>query len=104
MLKNQPRKGESVSFDASCIRPRIVQPVPNIRTISRHQECWILEDPWLRVYRPGDVRHCPHGRIQELTQVPITARTQGPGTDYWRDLSPIWDPVRYRRARKALRG
>ncbi|MEV4991225.1 hypothetical protein [Pseudarthrobacter sp. LMD1-1-1.1] len=76
--------------------------VPNIRTISRHSECWKQENPWLRVHRTGDVRYCPHGRIQVLTQVPITARTQGPGTDYWRTLSPIWDPIKYRRARKAL--
>ena len=57
---------------------------------------------WPLIHRPGDVRRCAHGKIQILTQVPITAHIQGPGTDYWRTLHPIWDPIKYRRARKAL--
>lgn len=78
-------------------------PRPNIRSIDRHGECWKLTWPltW-HEHRPGDVRRCNHGKIQILTQVPITARVQGPGTNYWRDLSPIWDPIKYRRANKAL--
>jgi len=100
MLNKQPKKGENVRITPEgTVR---VTYVPNIRTISRHSECWKQE--WPLTHRPGDVRRCPHARIQELTQVPITARTQGPGTDYWRDLSPIWDPIKYQRARKALNG
>lgn len=44
----------------------------------------------------GQVRRCTHGRIQLAFAVP------GSIPAYWRDLSPIWTPVLYRRASKAL--
>ena len=46
--------------------------------------------------RPGDVRRCPHGRIQ----YGIEARGTVPC--YWRDLHPVLTPWLYRRARRAL--
>lgn len=45
---------------------------------------------------PGDVRRCPHGRIQLAYDVP------GSVPAYWRDLSPVFTPLLYRRARRAL--
>jgi hypothetical protein len=82
--------------------------MPNI-TRTTHADCWQLEfssnGNWddLGWYgRPGDVRRCTHGKIQLRTQTSIHSRAQGPGTDWWRTLSPIFDPILYRRARKAL--
>lgn len=47
--------------------------------------------------RPGDVRRCPmHGRAQVGYEVP------GVVPPYWRDLSPLWTPLAWRRARRAL--
>ena len=46
---------------------------------------------------PGDVRVCVHGVIMLGVEVP------GSVPAYWRDLSPIWTPVLYRRAKHALR-
>lgn len=78
-------------------------------TRATHANCWRLEFTsngdwdsngfWGRV---GDVRRCVHGKIQIRRQVSIHSRTAGPGTDWWQTLSPIWDPILYRRARKAL--
>jgi hypothetical protein len=35
-------------------------------------------------------------------QVPLNSRVAGPGTDWWDTLHPIFNPIQYRRARKAL--
>lgn len=48
-------------------------------------------------WSPGEVRRCPHGKLQEAIDVP------GWGPCCWRDLSPIWTPVRWRRAQHAAR-
>jgi hypothetical protein len=46
----------------------------------------------------GDVRRCEHGRVWEFEpQVLYTA-----GIDVWRLISPWWEPLRYRRAVRAL--
>jgi len=45
---------------------------------------------------PGDVRRCEHGRVQLAYDVP------GSIPAYWRDLSPVWNPILRRRAVKAL--
>lgn len=50
----------------------------------------------------GDVRRCVHGKVQVRTETSIHSRMQGPGTDWWRTLSPVWNPVLYPRAVKAL--
>lgn len=46
--------------------------------------------------RPGDVRRCEHGYVQ------IGFEVQGTIPCYWRDLSPVFTPILWRRARKAL--
>src|SRR5688500_157924 len=46
--------------------------------------------------REGDVRRCVHGRVMVGVDVP------GSGGVYWVDLSPVFNPIRYRRAVKAL--
>lgn len=46
---------------------------------------------------PGDVRRCIHGRIMLAYEV------MGTIPPYWRTLSPIFNPIAYRRARRALR-
>lgn len=63
-------------------------------------DCWRLGHlNWHGL--PGDVRRCPHGRVQIRTETP-SARVAGPGTDWWRDLSPVWNFFTYRRAVAAL--
>lgn len=78
---------------------------PNIRTAQSHDDCWRQDWP-LSAYahRLGDVRRCVHRRVQVLTEVGPNARVAGPGTHWWRTLSPIWNPIDYRRATKALAG
>lgn len=77
--------------------------MPNIRPAKRpHSECWRQERHRFGKVFPGDVRYCEHGKPQVLTEVSPHARIQGPGTDWWRTLSPVWDPITYRRAKKAL--
>lgn len=44
----------------------------------------------------GDVRRCRHGRLQIAHDVP------GYGSACWSDLSAVFNPVLYHRARKAL--
>lgn len=81
--------------------------MPNI-TRATHADCTRLEigtdgrwtDKWWG--RPGDVRRCVHGKVQVRTETSIHSRVKGPGTDWWRTLSPVWDPFLYRRAVKAL--
>lgn len=77
---------------------------PNIRpAIQPHKECWRQE--WHSpMGRLGDVRRCIHGEVQVLTRVSEHARTQGPGTHWWRTLSRFWNPITYRQAVKALEG
>jgi hypothetical protein len=77
--------------------------MPNI-TRSTHADCWRLdytrELSWWG--RAGDVKVCDHGKLMIRRQVPLSARTQGPGTDWWQTLFPIFNPIEYRRAKKAL--
>lgn len=76
----------------------------NIRPVTGHRDCWrqsIGEPNWFG--RPGDLRRCEHGRLQVRTQVSEHARIQGPGTDWWRDLHPVWTPILWRRAQKAMK-
>lgn len=78
--------------------------MPNIRaTEPAHSECW--QQDWPRFpwqHRLGDVRRCPHGKVQVLTEVGPSSRVAGPGTHWWRTLHPLLTPVLYRRARAAL--
>jgi hypothetical protein len=82
--------------------------MPNI-TRTTHADCARLEVTSTGEWndrgwwgRPGDVRRCTHGKVQIRTETSIRSRMQGPGTDWWRTLSPVWNPLEYRRARKAL--
>lgn len=108
MLKKQPRKGENVRMKPRPgIQPDTYVPPPppvhpNIRSIEPHSACWRLDWKDPLGTRVGDVRRCHHGHIQLRTQTSPRSRLQGPGMDYWQTLSPIWNPVLYRRARKAL--
>jgi hypothetical protein len=78
--------------------------MPNIRSRDLHSDCWRLDftmnGNWWG--QPGDVKRCPHGKLMIRRQVPPNARTQGPGTDWWDTLSPIFNPIDYSRAKKAL--
>ena len=78
--------------------------MPNIRSIDSHRECWRLDHSGTMTWwgQPGDVKRCPHGKIMMRCEVGLHARVAGPGTDYWRELSPILDPIKYQLARKAL--
>lgn len=80
---------------------------PNLRPKNKpHSECWRLDHSevfsWLGF--PGDVRRCQHGRIQIRTEIGPNARVAGPGTDWWRTLSRLRNPILYRRAKRALAG
>lgn len=81
-----------------------IKPRPAIRSIAMHTECWRLKEFEVFSWHgfPGDLKRCPHGKIMVRRQAGPYARIAGPGTDYWSTLSPIWHPLRYRRARKAL--
>lgn len=46
--------------------------------------------------RPGDVLRCEHGHIMLGYEVP------GCTSAYWQTLSPVFNPIKYRRARRAL--
>lgn len=78
--------------------------MPNITPHTHASDCWRLttstNQPWWG--QPGDVKRCPHGKLMIRMQVSIHSRVAGPGTDYWRTLSPIFDPIKYQLARKAL--
>jgi hypothetical protein len=76
---------------------------PNIRPAKApHSECWRLDWADPLGTRIGDVRYCPHGRVQVRTKTSPQSRMQGPGTDWWRTLSPFWNPALHRRAKEAL--
>jgi hypothetical protein len=77
--------------------------MPNIHPVTGHSDCWRLPAGPGWWGRPGDLRRCEHGRLQIRTEVGPGSRSMGPGTDWWRDLSPIWTPILYRRAMKALK-
>jgi hypothetical protein len=98
--KRRPRPG----IQPETYRPPPPIPRPNIRSIDPHKECWRLDHSGAMTWwgRPGDVKRCQHGRIMVRCEVGPHSRIAGPGTDYWRELSPIFDPIKYRRARKAL--
>jgi hypothetical protein len=49
---------------------------------------------------PSDVRRCGHQRIWICTG---TTEVGFVAVDVWEQLSPVWTPVRYRRAVRALR-
>lgn len=74
----------------------------NINTdrMDHDRHCWRLDyRAWQG--RPGDVRRCGHGRVQIRTETTSTT-VAGPGTDWWRTLSPVWNFFTYRRAVAAL--
>jgi hypothetical protein len=77
--------------------------MPNI-TRTSHADCQRLDRSgtmtWWGV--PGDVKRCPHGKLMVRRQVGPNAPVAGPGTDWWQTLSPVFNPIDYRRARKAL--
>lgn len=84
--------------------------MPNI-TRATHADCARLEftsngnwDDSSSGWRgtPGDVRRCVHGKVQVRTETSIRSRMQGPGTDWWRTLSPFWNPFLYRLALEVL--
>lgn len=75
---------------------------PNIRpAVTPHSKCWQQDWQWQH-HRLGDVRRCPHGKVQVLTEIGPAARVAGPGTHWWRTLSPVFTPFLFRRARAAL--
>lgn len=67
-----------------------------------HSECSRI--PYNEIFdsRVGDVRYCRHGEVQVRTRVGPNANVAGPGTDFWDTLSPVWNPILYRKARKTL--
>lgn len=69
--------------------------VPNIATAreDHRRYCGFPGQDW---NRPGDVRRCRHGRLQ------VGYEVLGCTSAYWRNLSPIWNPILYRRAVRVL--
>jgi hypothetical protein len=74
--------------------------MPNIMSASQEHDRYCTQpnmgerfDLW---GRPGDVKRCRHGKVMLGYEVPglIPAK--------WMTLSPIWTPIRYRRAVRAL--
>ncbi|ALY10539.1 hypothetical protein FDH86_gp004 [Arthrobacter phage Tank] len=75
-----------------------------IRRPDSHADCWRLDHSGLMTWLgfPGDVKVCKHGKVMVRMEVGPNSRIAGPGTDFWQTLSPIFNPIQYRRARKAL--
>lgn len=77
---------------------------PSIRTAAQdakraHRQC-----PWREpLGEVGDVYRCQHGKLFE--QIRETARTHPDGglLEPWDELGPVYSPIRYWRARRALR-
>lgn len=72
--------------------------MPNIMTKRQehHEYCHYPAHELNEWGRVGDVRRCEHGVIQ------IGYEVRGTIPPYWRDLHWFWNPVRYRRAKRAL--
>ena len=47
---------------------------------------------------PGDIRRCEHGRMWRF----VGTERGGNWIDLWEPLSPVWNPIAWRRARRAL--
>lgn len=78
------------------------KPLPNINRVEPHSWCQGTVDIGETfTSRVGDVRVCKHGKVQLRTET-YSRRMQGPGTDWWRDLHPVFTPILWRRARAAL--
>lgn len=75
---------------------------PSIRTAAQdvkraHRQC-----PWREpLGEIGDVYRCQHGKLFE--QIRETATTHGVLLEPWDELGPVYSPIRYWRARRALR-
>lgn len=70
----------------------------------RHDRCSLTDD---YSGKPGDVRRCKHGRIMYCYQSNggvIGSMGYGAMYSFWREMSPIFDPIRYRKAKRALQG
>lgn len=69
----------------------------NILTDGQHHKAYChqsrIDDYQSRL---GDVRRCEHRIIQVAYEPPGLVQA------YWRDISPIFNPITYRRARRAL--
>lgn len=79
-----------------------MSPIPNILTESQEHHAWCHEpaervEDWGHV---GDVRRCVHRKVQLAYDG--SSRYVAVIPPYWRDLSPIFNPVLYRRARRVL--
>lgn len=75
---------------------------PNIRPkVQPHTDCW-RQDFRAPHGFVGDVRYCPHSKVQVRTKAPPNSRMAGPGTDWWRTLSPFWNRRQYKQATQAL--
>lgn len=75
---------------------------PNIRTkVQPHTDCW-RQDYGAPHGFPGDVRYCVHGKVQVRTAIPPNTHAAGPGTDWWRTLSPLWNRSQHKQATQAL--
>lgn len=76
-------------------------PRPNIRpAVPPHSTCSDQEWPIQGI--AGDVRYCPHGDVQVLTEPHPQSIVQGPGARWWRDLHPFWNRKEYKAAKAAL--
>lgn len=58
--------------------------------------CRLSTNNWWKS-RTGDVRRCEHGRLQMAYDV------LGLAAPHWRDLSPVFTPILWWRARRAWR-
>lgn len=68
--------------------------MPNINTPREEHEiyCGI----GLESAHDGDVRRCKHGRLQ------VNIGTPGSAFGMWEDLSPLFNPIKFNRAKRAL--
>lgn len=51
---------------------------------------------WDLIYHVGDIRICPHGRIQ------VGYEVMGCTAPYFRDLSRVYNPILWRRAKRLI--
>lgn len=66
-----------------------------------HARCWQTDD---YSGKPGDVKRCEHGRIMYCYQRGGVIGRMGHGSmfSFWRPLNPVFEPFRYRKAKRAL--
>lgn len=75
-------------------------PEQQCRTFCAHTRRYVYDGDPGTCAEPAEARRCHHHRVWVCVDTVEIGRA---AVDVWERLSPVWTPVRYRRARAALR-